>query len=149
MGNGQTRDQQTSCRARRRRQAACDLDHAGPGRDRRMAMPGNDRRMSAVVCPKCGYARKAADAVPAWQCPSCGIAYNKFRPDDSPGQSPSAPGDRRETVMEGAPWEAKFVRGNALALLFFFLLAVGIFSPLAATWSWVLPVMTVIAFFLW
>jgi len=105
--------------------------------------------MSAVVCPKCGYARKAADAAPAWQCPSCGIAYNKFRPDGSPGQSPSAPGDRRETVMEGAPWEAKFVRGNALALLYFFLLAVGIFSPLPATWSWVLPPMTVTAFFLW
>jgi hypothetical protein len=32
-----------------------------------------------VVCPKCGYARKPTDLGPAWQCPSCGIAYNKFR----------------------------------------------------------------------
>jgi glutaredoxin len=30
-------------------------------------------------CPKCGYARKASDTkVPDWQCPSCGIAYQKF-----------------------------------------------------------------------
>jgi hypothetical protein len=34
---------------------------------------------SAVVCPKCSYVRQTADAAPAWQCPSCGIAYAKFR----------------------------------------------------------------------
>ncbi len=32
-----------------------------------------------TVCPKCNYARTAADAAPAWQCPSCGIAYIKFK----------------------------------------------------------------------
>ena len=31
----------------------------------------------AVVCPKCQHKRTAADAGPAWQCPKCGIAYNK------------------------------------------------------------------------
>ena len=30
------------------------------------------------TCPKCGYARKPSDAAPDWQCPSCGIAYDKF-----------------------------------------------------------------------
>jgi len=31
------------------------------------------------VCPKCSYTRKPVDSVPAWQCPSCGIAYAKFQ----------------------------------------------------------------------
>jgi glutaredoxin len=40
-------------------------------------------------CPKCGYARKATDAkVPDWQCPSCGIAYQKFI--DQPNPVPAA-----------------------------------------------------------
>lgn len=32
-----------------------------------------------TVCPKCTYTRTAADRAPAWQCPSCGIAYIKFK----------------------------------------------------------------------
>lgn len=36
-------------------------------------------RQVEVVCPKCGYARRATDAAPAWQCPACGIAYHKFQ----------------------------------------------------------------------
>jgi uncharacterized membrane protein YhaH (DUF805 family) len=31
----------------------------------------------AIICPKCQYQRTAADDGPAWQCPNCGIAYNK------------------------------------------------------------------------
>ena len=31
----------------------------------------------AIVCPKCQHRRTAADQGPAWQCPNCGIAYNK------------------------------------------------------------------------
>jgi len=34
---------------------------------------------SASVCPKCGYARKETDTAPSWQCPSCGIAIEKYR----------------------------------------------------------------------
>ena len=29
------------------------------------------------ACPNCSYQRKATDAAPDWQCPSCGIAYAK------------------------------------------------------------------------
>jgi glutaredoxin len=29
------------------------------------------------ICPKCNYARKAAESCPEWQCPSCQVAYNK------------------------------------------------------------------------
>jgi hypothetical protein len=32
-----------------------------------------------MVCPKCGYARKESDTAPGWQCPSCGIAIDKYR----------------------------------------------------------------------
>lgn len=31
----------------------------------------------SVKCPKCGYQRVETDSVPDWQCPSCGVAYNK------------------------------------------------------------------------
>lgn len=31
------------------------------------------------TCPKCGHRRAADSAAPHWQCPSCGIAYAKFR----------------------------------------------------------------------
>jgi len=30
------------------------------------------------TCPKCGYVRKPGETAPDWQCPSCGIAYEKF-----------------------------------------------------------------------
>lgn len=30
-----------------------------------------------MKCPKCEYIRKPTDHNPDWQCPSCGIAYNK------------------------------------------------------------------------
>lgn len=29
-------------------------------------------------CPKCHYVRQRGDAAPHWQCPRCGIAYEKF-----------------------------------------------------------------------
>jgi len=29
------------------------------------------------TCPKCRYTRKPEDYAPAWQCPSCQVAYNK------------------------------------------------------------------------
>jgi glutaredoxin len=29
------------------------------------------------ICPKCSYVRKATDEAPAWQCPSCQVAYIK------------------------------------------------------------------------
>ena len=32
-------------------------------------------------CPKCQYIRKKTDASPKWQCPNCGIAYNKHQPE--------------------------------------------------------------------
>jgi ribosomal protein L37AE/L43A len=61
---------------------------------------------SAVACPKCSYVRKAAETAPAWQCPSCGIAYNKFQPENSGEQTTAAARkDGRETVLGVAPAE--------------------------------------------
>ena len=34
----------------------------------------------AIVCPKCQHKRTANDHGPEWQCPNCGIAYNKASP---------------------------------------------------------------------
>ncbi|MEW6079728.1 MAG: glutaredoxin domain-containing protein [Thermodesulfobacteriota bacterium] len=36
-------------------------------------MPDN----AGATCPKCGYTRKPDDFAPAWQCPQCGIVYEK------------------------------------------------------------------------
>lgn len=30
-----------------------------------------------ITCPKCAYVRLPTDTNPAWQCPGCGVAYNK------------------------------------------------------------------------
>ena len=34
---------------------------------------------TTTVCPKCNYVRTEADVAPAWQCPACGIAYQKYQ----------------------------------------------------------------------
>ena len=34
---------------------------------------------ASIVCPKCGHVRTAADVAPDWQCPACGIAYQKYQ----------------------------------------------------------------------
>ena len=31
-------------------------------------------------CPRCQYVRQGSDTAPAWQCPRCGIAYDKVQP---------------------------------------------------------------------
>ncbi|GAA6135799.1 hypothetical protein NBRC116188_25890 [Oceaniserpentilla sp. 4NH20-0058] len=32
-----------------------------------------------MECPKCNYNRLKSDHAPEWQCPSCGVAYNKVK----------------------------------------------------------------------
>lgn len=32
-----------------------------------------------MICLKCHYERKESDQTPIWQCPSCGVAYEKFK----------------------------------------------------------------------
>lgn len=35
-------------------------------------------------CPKCSYLRKPSDRAPAWQCPGCGVAIEKFLASQAP-----------------------------------------------------------------
>lgn len=52
----------------------------------------------AITCPKCSYVRTPADSAPEWQCPACGIAYEKFKQAElsagSNGASVKGPGHR-------------------------------------------------------
>ena len=71
-----------------------------------------------VVCPKCGYARKSTDTAPDWQCPACGIAYNKFRPHIERARqlvTPPRTGDTAPAwTADGSVWS--LVAANMLAL---------------------------------
>lgn len=40
-------------------------------------------------CPRCQYVRQASDTAPEWQCPRCGVAYDKVQP-GAPAPQPSA-----------------------------------------------------------
>ncbi|WP_444906208.1 hypothetical protein ACJJIR_16815 [Microbulbifer sp. SSSA008] len=31
-----------------------------------------------MICPKCEYQRNSYDRSPEWQCPSCGVVYQKY-----------------------------------------------------------------------
>lgn len=49
------------------------------GKDLSLA-PTHEQQQAARgrVCPKCSYRRGPADAGPPWQCPRCGIVYDKY-----------------------------------------------------------------------
>lgn len=80
-------------------------------------LAGNDPYLQGKPCPKCGYARTAADTNPAWQCPKCGIAYLKFRPGGPPLGARLAAGSR-EMVAEAGEDSSVFVliAANLVAL---------------------------------
>lgn len=42
-----------------------------------------------MICPKCQYQRKPADTAPDWQCPACGIAYQKYLQSQAAPATPS------------------------------------------------------------
>jgi glutaredoxin len=62
-----------------------------------------DAHMSPVTCPKCRYVRQAGDTAPAWQCPSCGVAYAKATPSAAPAQMNTGWTPSRNRP-EGRPW---------------------------------------------
>jgi uncharacterized membrane protein YhaH (DUF805 family)/ribosomal protein L37AE/L43A len=37
-------------------------------------------QLQVIICPKCQHKRTADDHGPDWQCPNCGVAYNKAAP---------------------------------------------------------------------
>lgn len=56
-----------------------------------------------MKCPKCGYERLPADSAPAWQCPSCKVAYNKVMPALAPTPKSAAPVVPVAQVAPAAP----------------------------------------------
>lgn len=60
-----------------------------------------------TICPKCSYARQATEDAPDWQCPSCGIAYAKFRDAASslaPAQGSAMQYDASDMPDGGISW---------------------------------------------
>lgn len=62
------------------------------------------------TCPKCSYRRRTDDSTPAWQCPRCGIAYDKValptatRERAALRAEASAQAQRRQTRPSRLPW---------------------------------------------
>lgn len=69
-----------------------------------------------VTCPKCRHVRQADAAVPAWQCPSCGVAYAKASEAEAPPlrQTGWAPSERSRSA-DGLPWGKLFLGAVVLA----------------------------------
>ena len=93
-------------------------------------------------CPKCRYVRQRGDTAPDWQCPRCGIAYEKFA-----AEAP-APGNDHKTFHAPAARKKTGVTFKAvrIAVLLAILALVGAntwLSKLRAT-SWDHPLRVVV-----
>jgi hypothetical protein len=111
-----------------------------------------------TVCPKCNYSRTAADSAPAWQCPSCGIAYKKFKDASGPqagkeaaAQSPAA--DLRVRTLsvgesDTAGSTAMTVYGGVV-FIFFFLPIFFMRSAGSEIINWLPVSIAVCAFIFW
>jgi hypothetical protein len=107
-----------------------------------------------ITCPKCGHVRAPADTAPAWQCPVCGIAYNKFLADTPDGRTTEkdtrpAAQDLREQAL---PTGRKDISGYTAVKIYVALLGFGIVASLGTDgtyWRWVLPVLAGSAFLFW
>ena len=61
--------------------------------------------MANIICPKCQHVRPADAAVPAWQCPACGVAYAKANAAAMPSATPALLGASRPSQdRQGLPW---------------------------------------------
>ena len=62
---------------------------------------------TAIVCPKCQHKRTASDAGPDWQCPNCGIAYNKAMPSaaDAAPRANTGSSARRAQATQRDDWD--------------------------------------------
>jgi ribosomal protein L37AE/L43A len=76
---------------------------------------------SSVKCPKCGYERRPTDSAPAWQCPSCHVAYVKAAQSQDvsvkPRAQPASPRVRMEPVeAESDELEWLLSRGQKIVI---------------------------------
>jgi hypothetical protein len=74
--------------------------------------------MVPITCPKCSYVRRETDTAPAWQCPSCGIAYAKYGAYLHRAKHLAVPPKTGEqaphVTLDGSVWS--LVAANVLAL---------------------------------
>lgn len=63
-----------------------------------------------MFCPKCNYIRTAQDTAPEWQCPACGVAYNKV-------MKQAAAATPRFTADEPSPGGLRLVSAPMLVLI--------------------------------
>jgi hypothetical protein len=71
----------------------------------------------STICPKCRHVRDPAAAVPAWQCPACGIAYHKYAAFQARARAAMRP---PQSVPPPAAWDGSLwalVTTNLLSLV--------------------------------
>ncbi len=96
-----------------------------------------------MKCPKCQYVRHEVEEVPDWQCPRCGIAYQKFKPEAKQVNAEPAvtPPNKRPDKKSGTTF--KDVRVLILLLILLFV-ALDKFFVKANTSDWDQPLRVVI-----
>lgn len=57
-------------------------------------------------CPKCSYERKPTDQTPEYECPSCGIIYNKYRPPGTAAPISTSSSKTKPSAEDSEPQEA-------------------------------------------
>ncbi|MFC1750634.1 hypothetical protein ACFL2V_17715 [Pseudomonadota bacterium] len=103
-----------------------------------------------MQCPKCQYVRSHSDSAPRWQCPNCGIAYEKVR-DGTAGNKAVEPLSYQVVESAGQELGRKVRRRNNFRnLRIFFLLLILFFVAMdallsnARTTSWEKPLWVVV-----
>lgn len=108
---------------------------------------GTVRRVGkGVTCPSCGYARQSSDLAPAWQCPSCGVAYVKVSEQYKWAQKRKTSSQIDEQIAYSAARKKIFDRAGYFALAGWFLLTSGFSGTCAANseFMWDNPAMGVL-----
>lgn len=99
-----------------------------------------------LECPKCKYVRQPEDTAPRWQCPRCGIAYEKFLDNPPATVRPVTPVATRNGVGRKAKESGFTFRKLRIAILLLILVAVGLDSwlTLVRSTSWDHPLRVVV-----
>ena len=100
--------------------------------------------IAATICPKCDYTRLATDTAPEWQCPGCGVAYNKVGTEAE--RAAATPLDGR---VSGQPMQAGKNAEYASGTLYFGFLVFGTIFAETKVWIGVLAILMVGAFYFW
>ncbi len=96
----------------------------------------------ANACPKCHYVRRDLESTPAWQCPRCGIAYDKYTAQRAAPVADNA--DIRPTATKNtARRRFKTIRVTILLLVFVLIGTDALLSKLRST-SWEHPLRVVV-----